>query len=266
MSVPSRFFSIQGLGTALRTLTVFPWPWEEGEDFSSALPWFPVIGVLLGTLLSVIALLWSFMPFNDWAAAISLVLVASQILLTRALHMDGLADWADSLGGSGLREDKLAIMKDVSLGSFGVLILIMAFTAKFIAFQRLFGSGSLMWLIVIMPISRDMMVELITTRPYGRKEQGMASPFIKNAGTRHRVISHSITFSLCALFGLPAMVLFLISWLLTYLFGTRCEAVYGGVTGDLLGTLNEMLEVALLIVCALCGKELMSITGWTWLL
>lgn len=267
MSFSIEFFQIRGLSTALRTLTLIPSPWEESEDFSSSLPWFPLIGAFLGAVLYGTGMLWRLMPFNEWTEAISLVLVSGQVFMTRALHMDGLADWADSIGGgSGEREKKLAIMKDVSLGSFGVLILIVVFAAKYIAFERLYCSGSLIWLVVISLISRDVMVELITTRPCGRREQGMASAFINKAGSRHRFIAHLITISACILFGPLALALFLFAWLQAYLFGKRCVIQYGGITGDLLGTSNEMTEVTLLIVCSLCGEELMSITGWGWLL
>ena len=55
-----------------------------------------------------------------------------------------------------------------------------------------------------------------------------------------------------------------IGWIQVWVFGMRCKHQFGGVTGDLLGTANEMVEVTLLIICALPGKSILSFTGWAW--
>jgi len=96
---PKDYLTFDGLGTALKTLTLFPWPRRESEDFGSSLIWFPVIGLLLGLILYGINLLWGLLPFTPWPGAIALLLLAIDIYLTRGLHLDGLADWADSIGG-----------------------------------------------------------------------------------------------------------------------------------------------------------------------
>ena len=265
MPRPRNSFSSGGFGTALKTLTVIPWPGRGSEDFASSLVWFPVIGLLLGSILYGISLPWKLLPFEPWPAGTALLLVVADICLTRGLHFDGLADWADSIGGFLQREKRLSIMKDTSLGAFGVLALIVALLSKWIAFERLISCGAAVWIIVVLIVSRDMMVELITTLPYARAEDGTGKPFVIQASARQRVLSHIVTIILCLSFGPFFLLLFCLGRLETWLFGMRCRQEFGGITGDLLGTANEMVEVTLLMICALLGENLLYYTGWAWI-
>lgn len=246
---------LKGLITAIRTLTVIPVPGKEGDDFSSALSWFTAVGLLLGLILYAISSLWNILPFEDWTWGGAVILNVLIVWLTRGLHMDGLADWADSLGGFG-RERRLAIMKDSSLGAFGVMALVLGIILKLVAFERVIASGTFILLIVIPVISRNMLVELQTTMPYARSEQGMAGVFIKNATNRHRIISHVAALIICACFGITGILLFLLAFAITLFLKGMFRRQFNGVTGDLLGASNEIIEVVLLMVIAVPGKML----------
>jgi len=257
---------MKGFVSAIRTLTSFPVTGREGEEIASSIPWFPVVGLALGLILFGIGHVCTLFPFGRWDAGGALLMVGAGIWLTRGLHLDGLADWADSIGGYYDRDKRLAIMKDVYLGAFGVLALILVLTAKWIAFERLLSSGTLIWIPVVFVISRGMMAELITTLPYARKiDQGMAGPFIEGASGRHRLISLFLSLVFTLPFGPLGPVFFGLAALMTWLFKRRCRYRFGGITGDLLGTANEMVEVSLLFICALPGKSILCYTGWTWL-
>jgi adenosylcobinamide-GDP ribazoletransferase len=262
MTTSRNRLSVDGLGTALRTLTAIPWRGRESEDFAASLPWFPVVGLLLGSTLYGLSLSWQLLPFPPWPAGAAILLAAADICLTRGLHLDGLADWADSIGGLSQREKRLAIMKDTSLGSFGVLALVLALLAKWIAFERLISCGAAICLIPVFIISRTMMVELMTTLRYARSGEGMGRPFVTEASTRHRVLSHMAAAVLCIPFGPFFLLLFCLGWIETWLFGIRCRYAFGGITGDLLGTANEMVAITLLMICAFPGGGLLSVTGW----
>jgi adenosylcobinamide-GDP ribazoletransferase len=69
----------------------------------------------------------------------------------------------------------------------------------------------------------------------------------------------------CLLFGPLGIGLFLLGWGFTMLYGKRCRKQFGGITGDLLGTANEMVSLLLLLFCAAWGETIMSMTGWFWL-
>jgi adenosylcobinamide-GDP ribazoletransferase len=201
-----------------------------------------------------------------WPAGAALVTVAVEVWVTRALHLDGLADWADSVGGLLDRETRLAILKDVRVGTFGILALIVALTAKWLALARLFSSGSLIWILAVFMLSRGMMVELIVTLPYARTGEGMAKPFVAGASKGHRISSHLLSLGFCSLYGLLGLALFGLAGVIVWVFGGYCRHCYGGITGDLLGAANEMIEVGLLMVCAVPGTAILNYTGWRWIL
>ena len=256
---------IGGLGTALRTLTIIPWPFKESKDLSSSLPWFPFIGLILGLILCLVEFIWVRIVLRDWPEGGSVIILTVQVILTRGLHLDGLADWADAIGGHHERERRLTIMKDSHLGTFGVLALVIVFFIKWVAINGLISTGSFIWLLPVLIISRSMMVELMTTMPYARTGEGMAQPFVRGASTRYRILTH--TFCLCScLFISPAGVaLFGMGWMITRLLGISFQRSFGGITGDLLGTNNEIVEMSLLMIVAFPGNHILCYTGWSWL-
>lgn len=255
---------MKGFISAIRTLTNIPLPGKESVNLSAALPWFPVVGLILGFILYIVGYVWNLIPINPWHSGGALLIVGIEIWLTRGLHLDGLADWADSMGSFD-RERRLAIMKDVSLGTFGVLALILALMAKWLAFERILASGSLCLLPVVLVVSRGMLVELQMSLPYAREGEGMAGPFVDGATNGHRIVSHILTAGICLAFGPLGLLLFVLAWGMMKVFGARCRKQFGGVTGDLLGTANEMTEIFLLVICALPGPRILCYTGWKWM-
>ncbi|MCG6982088.1 MAG: adenosylcobinamide-GDP ribazoletransferase, partial [Deltaproteobacteria bacterium] len=103
---------LRGLVTAIRTLTIFPVPGREASDYSSALPFFPVVGFALGALLWLVSLIDRFIGDSGWPMGIAILMLVANIISTRALHLDGLADFADALGGGWDKRKRLEIMKD----------------------------------------------------------------------------------------------------------------------------------------------------------
>lgn len=254
---------IKGLTAAIQTLTSIPIPGRGDQDLSSALPWFPIVGLLLGVLLWVTGLLWALMPFAQWSAGCAMLLVIIDVLLTRGLHLDGLADWADSMGSFD-RERRLAIMKDASIGAFGTIAVLLCLISKWVIFERLLSSDTFLWIMPVMVISRSMMVELMTTLPYARSGEGMARPFVDNAGKGKRIISLSVAVVLCLVSGPIGLGLLIIAWIITMIFRSYCLTKFGGITGDLLGATDEINEVVLLALCALPGQCMSDLMGWGW--
>ncbi|MBW2709524.1 MAG: adenosylcobinamide-GDP ribazoletransferase [Deltaproteobacteria bacterium] len=255
---------MKGLSSAIRTLTLIPCAVREDEKLSDSLYWFVVVGLGLGLALFAFGSLWQWILPTPWPLGGAVLLVALEVFLTRGLHLDGLADWADSIGGFG-RERRLAIMKDVSVGAFGSLALILDVVLRVVIFSKLMASGSLIWILVVTVIAKDIMVGLTTTLPYARAEGGMAGPFVAGASREHWFFSHCLCLVVCLFFGPLGVGLFFLGWGFTALYGKQCRKQFGGITGDLLGTANEMVSLLLLLFCAVWGKEIMSVTGWFWL-
>ncbi|MBW1802328.1 MAG: adenosylcobinamide-GDP ribazoletransferase, partial [Deltaproteobacteria bacterium] len=253
---------MNGFLTAVRTLTLIPLPGRHGNNFSSSLPWFPVIGLVLGFLLYLPAMIWFKWVPAEWSAGGAFMVIVLEIILTRGLHLDGLADWADALGSRADPEIRLTVMKDSRIGAFGVIALVIVLLGKWLALSKLFSDHSLQWIPLVLVISRDMMVELITTLPYARSDSGTASPFVRGATPRHRVIAHMMTCFGCLWFGLPGVAVFIIAWVVTRLLGMSFRKIFRGITGDLLGTTNEILETVLLFICALIGNLSWGYAHW----
>ena len=242
--------NFHGVVTAFRTLTILPVPGRDSEDFGAALPWFPIAGLVLGIVLALAAWLLNH-TLNGWFGGGAVLLLLGSVFLTRGLHLDGLADWADALGGKPDRGSRLAIMKDSRLGTFGGLALGVVLIAKWVALERILGMGS-PWLIPpALLVSRSMMAELASTLPYARSGPGTAEPFVHGASKKRRLLALGGGLLFCAAWGPFGLLCFAAGWSATKLFARHCRKAFGGVTGDLLGTLNEILETGLLFLSGL---------------
>lgn len=240
-----------GLVTAFRTLTILPVPGrEERNDFGASLPWFPLVGLVLGGLLALPACLW-IIALKGWPAGGAILILIASILLTRGLHLDGLADWADALGGRPERDVRLAIMKDSALGAFGAIALGLVLLAKWITLAGLLDLGAPWFLPLPWIVSRTMMAELAATLPSARAGAGTAGPFVQGSTGRRRLFALIVGLALSTAWQTAGLLCFVVGWIATQFFSRHCRKVFGGVTGDLLGTLNEVLETGLLLL--LCG-------------
>ncbi|MCF8061880.1 MAG: adenosylcobinamide-GDP ribazoletransferase [Deltaproteobacteria bacterium] len=235
-----------GLITAFRTLTILPVPGHESDDLASALPWFPLVGLLLGTFLALAGRLWTH-AVEGWSGGGAVLLLIASVLLTRGLHMDGLADWADALGGRPDRETRLAIMKDPGLGAFGAVALGLVLLAQWTALERILDLGDPCILLLPWIVTRTMMAELAGTLPYARPGAGTAGPFVHGASGGRRLVALVAGLMLSTAWGAAGLLCFFAAWGATRLFARHCRKVFGGVTGDLLGALNEILATGILL-------------------
>jgi len=239
-----------GLITAFRTLTAIPVPGRDADKMVSALPWFPVAGLSLGLILYGIADLFGRLAGPGWPEGCAAILVVAAILLTRGIHLDGLADWADGFWGARDREKTLAIMKDPRVGSFGVLAIASVLLLKWVCFSRLIGAGELKWIIAAYVVSRTMQAALLATHPYARPGGGTAAPFAQGADWRHLSMAMAGSVVLIPLIcGLrwQWFAVILAGWAVTRLFGLWCRRRLGGITGDLIGACSEIVESTVLL-------------------
>jgi adenosylcobinamide-GDP ribazoletransferase len=255
-----------GLITAFRTLTVLPVPGRDAPEPAASLPFFPIVGGVLGFFLWIVSLSAALFPEGGWPAGVAGLMLVAGSLLTGGLHLDGLADFTDALGGSRDRERRLAIMKDTHMGAFGAIALVLLLLAKWLALTRLVVSGSAVWVILVLVISRTMQVDLAVRLPYARAGGGTAHPYVTNAATWHRVVAIAAAAAIAlGGYGLLGLGPLAVGFAVTRFFGAWCRGRLGGVTGDLLGAGNELVELALLWLAAAPGSRIMAYTGWGWI-
>jgi adenosylcobinamide-GDP ribazoletransferase len=232
---------------ALTFLTKIPWPGTiqaEPQDLARALFWFPWVGAILG-----LVYLGAWTGFNALlpAPASAALLVCLTVLLTGGLHLDGLADTVDGLGGGQNPEERLHIMKDSRVGAFGVMSLILVLLAKFALFMAAGQKGVRADFLLFPIVSRWGMVYLAYLSRYARPEGGLGEA-MTNKITRRTAVGATLSTLVLALliFRLKGLVVLLgaevLVWLLVRFFNRKL----GGITGDVLGAVNEVMEVAVL--------------------
>lgn len=227
------------LVSALRILTALPVPGKECPKTEDALYAFPFVGALLGLLLWLTAQA----PLPALVAAALLLTV--QTLITRGFHLDGMADTADGFGGGFTRERTLEIMKDSRIGAFGAMALILTLLLKFSLFHALLSAGQPAALYAAMLISRTAQVFLCFTLPSARPS-GMAAATVQNARPQHLTVALLCAILLAIPAGLRFLPLMAVGLGVAFFWGRYCLRRVGGITGDLLGAANELVEISVL--------------------
>lgn len=207
---------------------------------------FPLVGAGLGLLqLGVYRMLRPHLP----SLVTAVLVVALSAWATRGLHLDGLADLADGLGGGATREEALRIMRDPAVGAFGVVALVLVLALKIAAVAALpSGEG----LVLAPALSRWSAVPLGYFLPYAREGSGLGAAMSSGA-RRFELLGATLFAAGISLFYPPRAAL--LSWALvlvvSVVVGTVSRRRLGGMTGDVLGANVEIAEAAVL-VAALC--------------
>lgn len=179
------------------------------------------------------------------AVAAGLVL-AAQVMLTGAMHEDGLADSADGLWGGMTRERRLEIMKDSRIGSYGVLALILSTGLRWSALTGLIAVGSWGAVIAAALLSRAGLPALMAALPHARPNGLSHAVGRPGRGAAWGAVALAVTFSL-ALTGSAALTAALCAGLAGLGMGALAKAKLGGQTGDILGAAQQLAEIAALL-------------------
>lgn len=238
---------MRSLLAAIGFLTRVPVPasvYGDAQAKAQSLVWYPLVGLLLGAVLCMLAWL-----LRDTALLLSSgLIVLVWIALTGALHLDGLADSADAwIGGLGDREKTLAIMKDPRCGPAGVVALIMVLLLKFAA---LASFDSMPWLALLAApmLGRASLTALFLTTPYVRS--GGLGAALTGAPRGACMFALAISAGLCLFGGWHGLLALLAAVIVFAVWRKACLDRLGGFTGDTAGALAEMVEVAVLIALA----------------
>lgn len=240
------WIALQFLSSLPVSLPGMPEPRQMGRS----LLFYPAVGLLFGLLL------WAASALLQGVAAPlqAALLLALWVLLSGALHLDGLADSADAwLGGFGDRERTLQIMKDPRSGPIAVVTLVLVLLLKFCALWVLVERGVGAWLVLAPVVGRAAMLGLFLCTPYVRAG-GLGSALAEHLPRRAAgwVLLGSALACL-VLGGWLALWLLLVAALVfAFLRRQMCRRL-GGTTGDTAGALLELLELGVVLGLALLG-------------
>jgi adenosylcobinamide-GDP ribazoletransferase len=214
------------------------------ETVAASFGYFPLIGVAIGGALAI----EDFALGSIFSTAVrSVLIVMSWVLVTGALHLDGVADTADALGAGRNRERALEILRDSHIGVFGAIALFFVLALKCVCLASLNGRSRWMSLLWAPVLGRWAMVAVNQGLSYLR-EVGAGSALL--SGSDNRNLAMASGFSLLALLApfssraVSAAFVAVICALAAKLFYRRW---LGGVTGDLLGAVCEIVEIGVLL-------------------
>lgn len=237
---PSRLWD---LPVALALLTRLPLPTLPDRAFANgarAVWAYPLVGLVLGAAGGAVMLAAS---AADLSAMIGAGLTLSVlVLLTGAMHEDGLADTADGLWGGHDRARRLDIMKDSRIGAYGVLALIVAMGLRWLGLSEISVAG----LITALVVSRAMMVPLMHLLAHARDtglSHGVGRPDAASTGVAV-LIAIGCALLLGAGAGLAAL---LAAAAVATVLGALAQLKIGGQTGDILGATQITTEIAVLL-------------------
>jgi adenosylcobinamide-GDP ribazoletransferase len=244
---------MKGFVTALQFLTIIKVSKNHemtGNQLGHSMAYFPLVGLLIGLILAGIR---SLLIFVFPPSLADVVVIATLVAVTGALHLDGFADVVDGLAGGKNRERILAIMKDSRIGSFAVTGLILLLLLKVFALTSVPEEIKIRTLIIMPVLGRWSTVQLASFFNYARPGQGTAQEFTRYAGKSEYIISTIITAVIViALFLLEGVLIVLAAAFFTLLFGSYFKRRIDGVTGDVMGASCELNELmCLLLVCGL---------------
>jgi adenosylcobinamide-GDP ribazoletransferase len=215
-----------------------------------ALPWFPVVGALVGGAVGIVW--WASAQWWSLPVAAALAVVADPVL-TGMLHMDGLADAADGLLPPLSRERRLEVMKDPRAGAFGVVAVVTVMLLRFAVLASIAPTATTALAVAgIWCASRGAMAITACTVPYARST-GLATAFL---GGRAGVIAAiAVPLSLAAgaagtdphLRGVLAVLGCGLGAALVVAFA---RDRLGGFTGDILGAAGVVGETLALLILA----------------
>ncbi|HLT79228.1 MAG TPA: adenosylcobinamide-GDP ribazoletransferase [Ferrovibrio sp.] len=254
------------IAAAIQLLTRIPLRSRAGApaNYAAAAWVFPLVGATIGFLGGLVFLVANRVGIGIGSA--TLLAIGAQVLLTGGLHEDGLADAADGLGGGRDREQKLAIMRDSRIGTYGVIALILAFGLRFAAIDELANSlisssdeydqtvshisAVIIALTAAGAVSRSAMVVpwyvLPAARSNGLAASGGAVP--TGSAVASTLLGAALAFLLlpfetwATVMGAAAVICGLV------LVIARRQV--GGHTGDVLGATQQVSEIAVLLAIA----------------
>ncbi|PGH50730.1 MULTISPECIES: adenosylcobinamide-GDP ribazoletransferase [Streptomyces] len=247
---------------AFGTLTVLPVRvarWDR-EAARGGMVWAPLVGAVTGLCAAVLGGVLLLLGAGPLLAAVATVAVPA--VLTRALHLDGLADVADGLGSGKPAGEALRIMKRSDIGPFGVVTLLLVLLAQTAALADLYGAGwpyGAVGAAAAAVTARCALTLAARSGVPAARPEGLGAAVAGVVPERVALGVAAVTVAVCAVGsaygGLYGVVLGMTAALAglgaAELLLRHCRRRFGGVTGDVFGALAETAGTVALVVLTL---------------
>lgn len=221
-------------------------PARGDADTERTVPWLPIVGALIG---AEVAGVYAALGLAVAPLPSATVAIVAGILLTGALHEDGLADTADAFGARVDRERTLEIMKDPHNGTFGVLALAASVFARIAAVAGMNPAAAAVALPAAHALGRSTSAVLMWLLPSAG--DGLGARYSARVARRHAGTAYvsglAVAFGLLGPWGAAGA---LIAGVASAVAGSLALRKIGGVTGDVLGAAEQLAEVGILLLAA----------------
>jgi cobalamin 5'-phosphate synthase/cobalamin synthase len=234
---------IRQLLAAISFLTAIPASRStyDTKEIARSARWFPLVGAMLGAVYIAIVRL-----FSSWfpASIVAILIILAEALFTGGLHLDGLADTADGLGGGRTPEDALRIMRDHAIGSYGAIALTIMILIKAVAMSVLIEAHQAERYLFLAPaLGRWSTVLLGCVLPYARPGVAVSNQM----GRTELAIATILMAGLTAVAGVRGVVCGTTVLGAIAVCGYLYKRKIKGVTGDTLGATVEISEAVTLL-------------------
>lgn len=235
---------------AFQFLTSLPLPRRRDVspgEIGRATAYFPVVGLLIGIILAGLNWLLSLiLP----AAVVNALLLVVLVIITGALHLDGLSDTCDGIAVNKPVAERWRVMRDSRAGAFGIVGVVLLLLVKYVALNSVPPMLMTATLLLMPVVSRWAMVYAIFVYPYAHPA-GLGTAFKQATRwpqfTAATIITLVVAAALCPLLSSAGLLVVFGVWVITAVFSVYLKHKFAGLTGDTYGAINEVAEVMALI-------------------
>ena len=235
---------LKQIGSIFSFLTILPTSNATLDEIAKYMYLFPIVGIIIGILVGSFGFGLSFLldPI-----IVSFLVVTSIVIITGIHHADGLADFADGLMVKGSKEKKLNAMKDLSTGSAGVVAIVLYLIGLVIAISLTSGFDLFKAILISEILAKFSMVLLASLG--NSASAGSNSSFMKIMKDKKKLmIAFVIMIIPVALLGeITGLVMLGVTFVITLIILVISNRSFGGITGDVLGSTNELTRLASLM-------------------
>ncbi len=242
----------------IQFMTRYPIPIQiefTAARFVQGMKWMPLVGMLVALPAAIGFGIADIFLGREVASIVAVILL---ITVTGGLHLDGIADTADGLFSYRSRERMLAIMRDSTLGTNGVIAVVLTVLLKYILLHNIPGSGPVPAVLATPILGRVALTWHSAVARYARDEPGIGD-YVNQTGPYQAVSATLLSLFLVAallwLWGmtlvhvaLVTVILHLSAILSAVLFAAYVKHRLGGITGDTIGASIEVAEILSLLV------------------
>ena len=236
---------LREISSVFSFLTILPASNSSLENTAKYMYLFPIVGIAIGLLIGSMG--FGLSMFLD-PLVVGLLVVSALAIVTGIHHTDGLADFADGLMVKGSKEKKIKAMKDLSVGSAGIVSIVLYLMGLIIAISL--KSGYELFLVILLGEITAKYSMVLMAAISKSASVGLNSPFLQLMKDKKKLaVSTVIAFlPIVILGGISGVIIFGAAIMFTLFMTGLSTRSFGGITGDVLGATNELTRLVSMLI------------------